>query len=66
MSLRDLIVGRAHAALHSDAVIRRRFPDVDPRVRAIFNRVKPYTMTSPERVISLCDAVRYLPVQLHH
>ena len=60
MSLRDLIVGRAHAALHSDAVIRRRFPDVDPRVRAIFNRVKPYTMTSPERVISLCDAVRYV------
>jgi len=60
VSLRDLIVARAHAALHSDAVIRRRFPDVDARVRAIFNRVKPYTMTSPERVISLCDAVRYV------
>ena len=60
MNLRDLIVGRAHAVLHSDAVIRRRFPDVDPRVIAIFNRVKPYTMTSPERVIGLCDAVRYV------
>ena len=58
MSLRDLIVERVHAALHSDAVIRRRFPDVDARVIDIFHRVKPYTMTSPERVISLCDAVR--------
>lgn len=60
MSLRDLVVGRVHAVLHSDAVFRRRFPDVDGRVRDIFNRIKPYTMTSPERVIGLCDAVRYV------
>lgn len=60
MNLRDLIVGRAHAVLHSDAVVRRRFPDVDRRVVDIFNRVKPYTMTSPERVFALCDAVRYV------
>jgi len=60
MSLRDLVVGRIHAVLHSDAVFRRRFPDVDSRVREIFNKVKPYTMTSPERVIGLCDAVRYV------
>jgi len=60
LNLRDLIVGRAHAVLHSDAVIRRRFPDVDRRVVDIFNRVKPCTMTSPERVFALCDAVRYV------
>jgi len=60
LSLREMIVARAHAVLHSDAVIRRRFPDVDGRVVEIFNRVKPYTMTSPERVIALCDAVRYV------
>lgn len=60
MSLRELIVGRVHAALHSDAVIRRRFSDVDPRVIGIFHRVKRFTMTSPERIISLCDAVRYV------
>lgn len=60
MSVRDAIVGRVHAVLHSDAVFRRRFPDVDDAVREIFNRVKPYTMTSPERVIGLCDAVRYV------
>jgi O-methyltransferase len=41
-------------------VIRRRFPDVDAGVVAIFNKVKPFTMTSPERVIGLCDAVRYV------
>jgi O-methyltransferase len=60
MSLRDWAVARVHDALHSEAVIRRRFPDVDPAVRAIFERVKPYTMTSPERVFALCDAVAYL------
>ena len=60
MSLRDAIVARVHAVLHSDAVFRRRFPDVDDRVRGIFNKIKPYTMTSPERVIGLCDAVRYV------
>jgi O-methyltransferase len=60
LSFRDLIVARVQAVLHSDAVIRRRFPDVDRRVIDIFNRVKPFTMTSPERVIGLCDAVRYV------
>ena len=60
MNLRDLIVGRAQAVLHADAVIRRRFPDVDKRVIAIFNKIKPYTMTSPDRVFALCDAVRYV------
>jgi O-methyltransferase len=60
LSLRDLIVARVQAVLHSDAVIRRRFPDVDGRVIDIFNKAKPYTMTSPERVIGLCDAVRYV------
>ncbi|HZZ88745.1 MAG TPA: TylF/MycF/NovP-related O-methyltransferase [Caulobacteraceae bacterium] len=60
MSLRDAIVGRVHAVLHSDAVFRRRFPDVEPRIREIYARAKPFTMTSPERVIALCDAVRYV------
>ena len=60
MSLRDAIAARVHAVLHSDAVMRRRFPDVDSKVRAIFSKVTPYTMTSPERVIGLCDAVRYV------
>ena len=60
MSLRDWAVARVHDALHSEALIRRRFPDVDPAVREIYAKVKPYTMTSPERVIALCDAVSYV------
>jgi hypothetical protein len=60
MSLRDWAARRTLEVLHSDGVIRRRFPDVDPAVRAIFAKVKPFTMTSPERVIALCDAVAYV------
>ena len=60
MSLRDSVVKQVHAVLHSEGVIRRRFPDVDPKVLAIFARVKPFTMTSPERIIALCEAVRYV------
>ena len=35
MSLSDLVVGGTESVLHGDAVIRRRFPDVDPRVLEI-------------------------------
>jgi predicted O-methyltransferase YrrM len=41
-------------------VIAHRFPDVDPAVREIFARVRHATMTSPERVFALCEAVRYV------
>ncbi|HEY3797821.1 MAG TPA: TylF/MycF/NovP-related O-methyltransferase [Caulobacteraceae bacterium] len=60
MSLRDALVDRMQSVLHSQAVIRRRFPDADPKVLEIFARVKPYTMTSPDRIIALCEAVRYV------
>ncbi len=37
------------------------FPiDLDDDDRALYERVKPYTLTSPERVMTLRDAVRYL------
>jgi hypothetical protein len=60
LSLRGGLANAAHALLHSRAVVDRRFNDVDTGVRAIFDTVKPFTMTSPERVIALCDAVRYV------
>jgi hypothetical protein len=60
MSLRSLIANGVHATLHSRGVVDRLFNDVDESTRAIFQRAKPYTMTSPERVIALCDAVRYV------
>ena len=37
-----------------------RFPDVDIRTLEIVERVQPYTMTSPERLVSLCNAVEYV------
>ena len=46
--------------LHSQEVVARRFHDVDAETRDTFAKVKRYTMTSPERVIALCDAVRYV------
>lgn len=35
-------------------------PDVDQDALAIISRVKPFTMTSPERLFSLIQAVRYV------
>jgi O-methyltransferase len=35
-------------------------PDVDVQTREIYHRVSRYTMTSPERIAGVCDAVRYV------
>lgn len=35
-------------------------PDVPASLIEIYKKVKPYTMTSPERVFALCDAVKYI------
>ena len=32
----------------------------DPETSETINRVSPFTMTSPERIAALCDAVRYV------
>lgn len=34
--------------------------DIDERTKATFKAVAPYTMTSPERVFALCNAIRYV------
>jgi O-methyltransferase len=34
--------------------------DFDPNLVETYNKVKFYTMTSPERIFSLCEAVRYV------
>jgi hypothetical protein len=46
-------------------IVRRRikennFPDVPTVFVAIYKKVRPYTMTSPERIFSLCEAVTYV------
>src|SRR5215472_10021257 len=41
--------------------VRRSYPaDVPPHLVEIANRVRPYTMTSPQSVIGLCEAVEYI------
>ena len=35
-------------------------PDVSPALVEIYKKVRPYTMTSPERIFSLCEAVKYV------
>lgn len=35
-------------------------PDVDPAIARIYQKVRPFTMTSPERIFSLCEAVKYI------
>jgi O-methyltransferase len=36
------------------------FSDVEPWVEAIIKRVRPFTMTSAERISALCHAIRYV------
>jgi glycosyltransferase involved in cell wall biosynthesis len=35
-------------------------PDMDAGIREIYEDVRPFTMTSPARVMALCNAVRYI------
>lgn len=35
-------------------------PDIEPGFLQTYKKVEPYTMTSPERIYSLCEAVKYL------
>ena len=60
MGIRDQAVRAAKAIANSRAVIQRRFPDLAPETLATYERVKRFTMTTPERVAALCDAVRYV------
>ncbi|HWF75753.1 MAG TPA: TylF/MycF/NovP-related O-methyltransferase [Caulobacteraceae bacterium] len=60
MGIRDQAARAAKAIVNSRAVIRRRFPDLAPETLATYERVKRFTMTTPERVAALCDAVRYV------
>ncbi len=46
------------ARLNSDEP--RNWPDVPPRFVETWRKVRPYTMTSPERIIALCEAVNYI------
>src|SRR5260370_35022134 len=36
------------------------YPDFEPEARQIIDKVRPYTMTSPERVYALIQAVKHI------
>ena len=60
MSIRGRVsqaIGRLTNSIRS---VNWRLPDVDPAVREIYHRVAEFTMTSPERIAAVCDAVRYV------
>ncbi len=34
--------------------------DIDPRIQDIIDSVRPFTMTSPERINAMCEAIHYI------
>lgn len=60
MAFRDFLGSQIRDLTCSPWLLRRRFPDLDDETRAIIGRVLPYTMTSPERISAVVEAVRYV------
>lgn len=60
MSARDIVKSRFRRLMWKPWLLRRRFPDFDEETLGIIQRVQPFTMTSPERVAALVQAVRYV------
>jgi len=60
MGIRDQAARAAKWVVNSRPVLARRFPDLSPETLEIYQRVKRSTMTTPERIAALCDAVRYV------
>jgi O-methyltransferase len=59
VSVRDTAIRCIERVVHSKPVLDWRLQDVDERIRETYRRVAPYTMTSPERIAAVCDAVSY-------
>ncbi len=60
MNMRDAIGRCYERVVNSPPAVKLRMPDLDPATLAIYHKVAPFTMTSPERITALCDAVRYV------
>src|SRR5918996_66781 len=61
--MRGLLTGavqRALAAAGYEVTKRGFYPDFDEATAATVRAVAQYTMTPPERIFGLCNAVRYL------
>ena len=60
MSLRDVLRRSYERIATSRRVVEWLMPDVDQQSRDIYHRVAPYTMTSPQRIAAVYDAIRYV------
>ena len=60
MSMQDNVARCIERIVHSRPALNWRMRDVAPETRETYHRVSPYTMTSPERIAAVCDAVRYV------
>jgi hypothetical protein len=60
VNIRDTISHWQAKVMNSPPILNLRMPDVHAEVRAIYSRVSSFTMTSPERIVGLCEAVRYV------
>lgn len=60
MSIRDTLSHMYDRVANSGPVLDRRLADIDADTRAIYRQVSEFTMTSPERIAAVCDAVRYV------
>jgi hypothetical protein len=59
-SLRQLLSSKTTTASHPEEEEAAYPPDFTPEEIAVIEAVKPFTMTSPERMVSLIRAVEYL------
>jgi O-methyltransferase len=48
------------AMLSGDELLREKYPDFDSVHFEIFRQVQPYTLTSPERIVAVIEATRYI------
>jgi O-methyltransferase len=48
------------AMLSGDELLREKYPDFDSVQFDIFREVQPYTLTSPERIVAVIEATRYI------
>jgi len=60
VSLRDFLSHCVATVANSRRSLKYRMPDIDVQTRDIYHRISKYTMTSPERIAGLCQAVRYV------
>lgn len=60
MAISDLVSRSVERVMNSERALDWRLADISAEVRETYRRVAPYTMTSPERITAVCDAVDYI------